>query len=157
MPNYWLMKTEPDEFSFADLEARARAVWEGVRNYQARNFMREMAVGDLVLIYHSQVKPPGAVGVAEVVEEAYPDPTQFDPESSYYDPKATAEEPRWSVVDVAARQRLTRSVSLAELKQAPALSDSRLVRQGNRLSVLPLSEDAFRAILTIAETDIDVA
>lgn len=155
MPNYWLMKTEPDVFSFGDLEARASAMWEGVRNYQARNFMRDMTPGDRVLVYHSQVRPPGVVGVAEVTTGAYPDPTQFDPESPYYDPKATEEAPRWSVVDIRAEQRLERFVPLHELKQAPALAESRLVQRGNRLSVLPLSEAAFRAVLVLGATTLE--
>jgi len=152
MPRTWLLKSEPDAYSFGDLERDGRTPWDGIRNYQARNFMRdEMAVGDRVLYYHSNTQPPGVVGVAEVVSEPYPDPTQFDEESRYFDPKATREEPRWILVDVAPVRRLPRIVTLAEIKDEAALAEMPLVRRGNRLSVMPVSEDEAGRILEMAE------
>ena len=136
---YWLMKTEPDAFSIDDLARVGREPWSGVRNYQARNFMRAMKVGDGVLFYHSNTKVPGIVGVAEVVSDAYPDPTQFEKKSDYYDPKSTREEPRWSLVDVGFKRKFTRIVSLEELRaNAERLDDFELLRRGSRLSVLPV-------------------
>jgi predicted RNA-binding protein with PUA-like domain len=152
MPRTWLLKSEPDAYSFGDLERDGRTPWDGIRNYQARNFMRdEMAVGDRVLYYHSNTQPPGVVGVAEVVSEPYPDPTQFDEDSRYFDPKATREEPRWILVDVAPVRRLPRTVTLAEIKDDPALAEMPLVRRGNRLSVMPVSEAEADRILEMAE------
>jgi len=152
MPRTWLLKSEPDAYSFGDLERDGRTPWDGIRNYQARNFMRdEMAVGDRVLYYHSNTQPPGVVGVAEVVSEPYPDPTQFDEESRYFDPKATREEPRWILVDVAPVRRLPRIVTLADIKDEAALAEMPLVRRGNRLSVMPVSEDEAGRILEMAE------
>jgi predicted RNA-binding protein with PUA-like domain len=152
MPRTWLLKSEPDAYSFGDLERDGRTPWDGIRNYQARNFMRdEMSVGDRVLYYHSNAQPPGVVGVAEVVSEPYPDPTQFDEASRYHDPKATREEPRWILVDVAPVRRLPRTVTLAEIKDEPALAEMPLVRRGNRLSVMPVSEKEVERILEMAE------
>jgi predicted RNA-binding protein with PUA-like domain len=147
---YWLMKTEPETFSIDDLAARGREAWDGVRNYQARNYMRDgMKPGDGVLIYHSACATPGVAGIAEVASEAYPDPTQFDPRSRYHDPGSRPEEPRWWLVDVAFVRRLERLIGLDELKALPVLEDSPLVRRGNRLSVLPLSAAHWRAILAL--------
>ncbi|WP_151447434.1 EVE domain-containing protein [Lacisediminimonas profundi] len=149
---YWLMKSEPDEVSIDDaLAAPASTVaWTGVRNYQARNFMRDrMKVGDGVLFYHSSCAEPGIAGIAEVVSGAYPDPTQFDPASPYYDPKAKQEEPRWLLVDVRA-MRKTRLLKIAELRAHPALSDMVILRKGNRLSITPVTQgewDAVRELL----------
>jgi predicted RNA-binding protein with PUA-like domain len=144
---YWLMKTEPDVYSIDDLAREEVGVWEGVRNYQARNSMREMRRGDLVLFYHSNAEPPGVVGVAEVHREAYPDPFQFDPKSKYFDPKSRQEEPRWSAVDLTLVEKFPRVVSLAELKATPALEGMEVVRKGSRLSVHPVSAAHFRAVL----------
>ncbi len=153
MPRTWLMKSEPDVYGYDDLERDGRTPWDGIRNYQARNFMRdEMKVGDRVLFYHSNTQPPGVVGVAEVASEPYPDPTQFDGASRYHDPKATPEEPRWVLVDVAPRRRLKRLVTLAEMKADPALADIALVRRGNRLSVMPIGDAEAERILAMAET-----
>jgi predicted RNA-binding protein with PUA-like domain len=152
MPRTWLMKSEPDDYSYADLERDGRTPWDGVRNYQARNFMRdEMAVGDRILYYHSNTQPPGVVGVAEVASEPYPDPTQFDATSRYHDPKATRQAPRWMLVDVAPVRRLPRTVTLAEIKADPELSELPLVRRGNRLSVMPVGAAEAERILARAE------
>jgi predicted RNA-binding protein with PUA-like domain len=152
MARTWLMKSEPDVYGYDDLERDGRTPWDGIRNYQARNFMRdEMRVGDRVLFYHSNTQPPGVVGLAEVVSEPYPDPTQFDPDSGYHDPKATREQPRWVLVDVAPVRRLPRLVTLAEMKDDPALAELPLVRRGNRLSVMPVGDAEAERILALAE------
>ena len=147
----WLLKTEPDVFSFSDLlAAPARAtLWEGVRNYQARNFMRAVRVGDAALVYHSSTKPTGVAGLAEVVREAYPDPTQFDEQSPYYDPKATRDAPRWDAVNVRGVAALPRFVPLAELRTEPELQSLKILQRGNRLSVTPLTERELRVILEL--------
>ncbi len=145
---YWLMKSEPDECSIDDVLAAPGRVtpWSGVRNYQARNFMRdEMRVGDGVLFYHSSCAEPGIAGLAEVASEPYPDKSQFDPKSDYYDPQSKKENPRWINVDVRARRK-TRLVSLHELKRHKALADMRVLRPGNRLSITPVSEKEWKYI-----------
>ncbi len=149
--NCWLMKSEPDAFSIDDLAARPgkREHWDGVRNYQARNFMREMKKGDKVLFYHSSCPEPGVVGVAKVVKEAYPDFTAFDPESKYFDPKSSPDKPRWFMVDIQFQKKLKRTITLAELKQNPRLEGMQLLRKGNRLSVMPVAESEFDAILAM--------
>lgn len=139
--NYWLMKSEPDECSIDDLAKAPRQTvpWVGVRNYQARNFMRDgMQIGDLVLFYHSSCPQPGVAGIAEVVSAAYPDETQFDPKSPYFDAKAKREEPRWLHVDVRL-VRKTRLLSLAEMKTDSKLATMRTLQPGNRLSITPLT------------------
>jgi predicted RNA-binding protein with PUA-like domain len=145
------MKSEPDAFSIDDLAARPgkREHWDGVRNYQARNFMREMKKGDKVLFYHSSCPEPGVVGVAKVVKEAYPDFTAFDPESKYFDPKSSPDKPRWFMVDIQFQKKLKRTIALAELKQNPLLEGMQLLRKGNRLSVMPVAESEFDAILAM--------
>ena len=147
----WLMKSEPDAFRIDDLAARPgkREHWDGVRNYQARNFMREMKKGDKVLFYHSSCPEPGVVGVAKVVKEAYPDFTAFDPESKYFDPKSSPDKPRWFMVDIQFQKKLKRTIALAELKQNPLLEGMQLLRKGNRLSVMPVAESEFDAILAM--------
>ena len=138
---YWLMKSEPDEASIDDaLAAQGGTVaWTGVRNYQARNFMRdEMRVGDGVLFYHSSCAEPGIAGLAEVASTAYPDPTQFDPGSPYYDPKSDPANPRWLLVDVKATKK-TRLIALPELREQPELEDMIILRRGNRLSITPVT------------------
>ena len=147
MPAYWLIKSEPDTFSFADLQAVEHEPWNGIRNYQARNFLRQMAAGDLCLFYHSNARPPGIVGVARVVRPAYPDDLQFDPASEYYDPKSSAENPRWSMVDVAAAAPLPQVVTLDDLRQLPAWATSPLTQKGSRLSVMPVEPEQFAAAL----------
>jgi len=143
---YWLFKTEPDEFSIDDLEADGTACWDGIRNYQARNFLRDkVTVGDSVFIYHSSCARPGIAGQAEVIKAAYPDPAQFDAESRYYDAKATKNNPRWFCVDVCWRATFAEVLPLAQLKQLPALADMLLLKQG-RLSVQPVTAEQWRLI-----------
>ena len=152
MARTWLVKSEPDVYGYDDLERDGRTPWDGIRNYQARNFMRdEMTPGDRVLFYHSQVTPPGVVGVAEVASEPYADATQFDPDSRYHDPKSTREAPRWILVDVVPVRRLPRTVTLAEIKADPDLEGMLLARRGNRLSVMPVEEAHAERILAVAE------
>ena len=147
----WLVKSEPDVFSIDDLKRDKRTTWEGVRNYQARNYLRAMAKGDRVLYYHSNTDVPGVVGLAKVVATAYPDPTQFDPGSHYYDPGSKREDPRWSLVDVGFVKKLRRTVSLDELRgHAAALGDFPLIRQGNRLSVMPVTDEQYELIVGLA-------
>lgn len=146
------MKSEPDEYSIDDLKRDKKAPWFGVRNYQARNFMRDsMHLGDAVLFYHSSCPEPGVYGVAEVASVPYPDATQFDPKSPYFDPKATKESPRWQLVDVKFKKRLKKPVSLAELRATEPLRDLVILRPGNRLSITPVTEKEFRMIETLAE------
>ena len=149
-PSYWLMKSEPDVYSYAHLEAAPKrtTLWDGVRNYQARNMMRdEMKVGDLILYYHSNTKPPGVVGVARVVKEGYPDPTQFDPKDSHFDPKSQEANPRWFVVDIQAVAALKSYVSLDDIKANGKLADMAVVQRGQRLSVQPVAAAHFREVL----------
>ena len=147
-PQYWLMKSEPDECSIDDaLAAPEQTVpWTGVRNYQARNFMRDtMRVGDGVLFYHSSCPQPGIAGIARVASEAQPDPTQFDPDSPYYDPKSKSDAPRWQLVDVQALRK-TRLLGLAEMRGVPELADMRVLQRGNRLSITPVTVAEWRRI-----------
>lgn len=148
---YWLMKSEPDAFSIDDLAKVGQEPWSGVRNYQARNFMwKDMRVGDGVFFYHSNAKVPGIVGLAKVASAAYPDPTQFDPDSDYFDPKATPGNPRWYLVDVAFERRLERVLSLEELKtHTLSLGDFALLNRGNRLSIVPVSKAQWQTILKL--------
>lgn len=149
MTKYWLMKSEPDVFSFSDLKKRPKKTepWNGVRNYQARNFMRdEMQVGDLILFYHSSCEIPGVAGIAKVSSKPYPDETQFDSKSEYFDPKATKESPRWFLVDVTFEEDLKTHVSLEEIKKHEELAHMRLLQRGNRLSILPVTREEFMYI-----------
>ena len=146
---HWLMKSEPDVFSLADLKGRPgqREPWDGVRNYQARNFMRDaMQVGDAVLFYHSNTNPPGIVGLAEVASEPYPDPTAFDKKSKYYDAKSKLDDPRWILVDVRYRSTFSQMVTLEAMKTMPELAEMRVLQRGNRLSITPVTEAEFEAI-----------
>lgn len=148
---YWIMKSEPDVFSFNDLKNRPgkKEPWNGVRNYQARNFMRdEMKVGDIVLFYHSSCPIPGIAGLAKVASKAYPDETQFDPKSEYYDEKATQEKPRWFLVDVAFYKDIP-FIPLEELKKHKELANMRLLQKGNRLSILPVSPEEYEFIMSL--------
>jgi len=142
----WLFKSEPESFGYADLVRVKREGWDGVRNFMARNYMRSMQVGDQAIFYHSNAKPPGAAGICKVVKGAEPDPTQFDPSSKYYDPTSPVADPRWDWVTVAPVREL-RFVSLDELRTMPELVDCKLLARGNRLSVLPLTEEEFAAIV----------
>lgn len=139
-PQYWLMKSEPDVFSIDDLARSPKRTtsWDGVRNYQARNFMRVMKVGDQVLFYHSNANPPSVVGIAEVVKTAYPDPTQFDPQDAHYDPASKPDQPRWDLVDIRFVRKFTAPLSLDLLREQPSLKKMELLRKGSRLSVQPV-------------------
>ncbi len=142
------MKSEPDVYGIEDLKRDRRECWDGVRNYQVRNMMRDdMRKGDLAFFYHSNCAEPGIVGVMRIVREAYPDHTQFDPQSKYYDPKSDPDEPRWLMVDVAYKRKLKRTITLAELKAHPELGELPLVRRGNRLSVMPVTDADWAFIL----------
>ncbi len=150
--NHWLMKSEPGEFGIDDLERRPDRTepWDGVRNYQARNMMRDqMKLGDRVFFYHSNCEQPGIVGIAEIAREAYPDPTALDPEHKHHDPKSRAEQPTWFMVDVRFVRKLKRTIALAELKDRPELDGLALVRRGNRLSVMPVGEAQWEFILSL--------
>ncbi len=145
---YWLMKSEPDDYSIDDLERDGREPWDGIRNYQARNMMRDdMKVGDKAFFYHSSCPEPGVVGIMTIASEAYDDPTQFDRKAKYYDPKSTRDNPRWQLVDVAFERKLARIIPLREIKANPKLDGMILTRRGNRLSITPVSAAHWNAIL----------
>ena len=145
---YWLMKSEPSVFSIDDLARAPKQTtsWDGVRNYQARNLLREAAVGDGVIFYHSSADPPAAVGTATVARAAYPDASQFDPKSDHYDEASKKDDPRWFVVDVKFAQKFPRAVTLAELRGKPELADMVLLRKGSRLSVQPVTAEEWKAV-----------
>ena len=149
------MKSEPAVFSFDDLKARPGSTdhWEGVRNYQARNYMKEMKKGDFMLFYHSNCEVPGVVGIAEIVREAYPDHTAYDLLSQYYDPKSLPDKPRWSMVDVKWRQAFRRIVTLREMRGIPELSGMKLMQKRQRLSVMPVTKDEFEKISSLGNSD----
>ncbi len=147
---YWLMKSEPDVFGIDDLRNAPDKTehWDGVRNYQARNMMRDdMKVGDKVLFYHSNCKEPGIAGLAKVVREGYPDHTSWDPESKYYDPKSTPDNPRWFMVDIKFVRKFKRVITLVELKAHPLLEAMPLLRRGNRLSIMPVTQDQWNIVV----------
>jgi predicted RNA-binding protein with PUA-like domain len=150
-PNFWLMKTEPEAYSIDDLASKGRGSWDGVRNFQARNHMRAMRVGDLVLFYHSSTEPPGVVGIARVCREAYPDHTQFDAKHDHYDPKSKRDEPRWDMVDVELVEKLPLQVTLATLKADAALTGMLVVKRGMRLSVQPVERKHFAHVLELGK------
>jgi predicted RNA-binding protein with PUA-like domain len=144
------MKSEPDAYSIDDLAADGHTHWDGVRSYQARNLMRdEMEIGDRVLFYHSQLKPPGVIGLAEVVKEAYPDHTSWDPDSHYFDPKSSPEAPRWFMVDIGFVEKFDRLVSIDEMREYPELQDMVLLKR-SRLSVQPVTEGEYGFIVDLA-------
>lgn len=149
---YWLLKSEPDAYSIDDLQrAGGPAMWEGCRNYTVRNFFRDsMSIGDLAFFYHSNSDPSGIVGIMEVVSDAYPDPTQFDPKSKYYDPKSPAENPRWLLRDMLFKEKFKETISLARLRETPGLEDMQVNRKGQRLSVLPVTQDEWNIVLGLA-------
>ena len=147
---HWLIKSEPDVFSIDDLKRVRREPWTGVRNYQARNFMRdEMEIGDLALFYHSNAKPPGVAGIAKVAGKPYPDPLQFDPSSEYHDPKAHPDQPRWMMVDFSFVEKFRRFVPLEELKADAALDGLLVTRRGTRLSITPVEPAHFERIASL--------
>jgi predicted RNA-binding protein with PUA-like domain len=154
-PRHWLVKTEPSSFSWDDLERSPNrtTVWDGVRNYQARNFMRDgMKVGDLVLFYHSSTDPAAVVGIAEVVRDAYPDHTAFDANDPHFDPKSRREEPTWMMVDIRAVERFARPVPLEELKRTKGLEKMELLRKGNRLSVQPVTAKELETVWKLGKS-----
>ena len=152
--NFWLMKSEPEVFSIDDLKKKKRWYWDGVRGYQARNYMRDdMQVGDMVIFYHSNANPIGPAGIARVVRTSYPDHTQFNPASPYFDPKATKEVPRWHMVDVAFVKKFPRTITRDELKKASALKRLMLWSH-SRLSITPLSEKEFEAIVSLSKNEL---
>lgn len=149
---YWLLKSEPETFSFDDLVKAPKATthWDGVRNYQARNLLRdEIQAGDLAFFYHSNADPTAIVGIVEVVRAGYPDHTAFDPDDAHYDPKSKPGAPAWYMIDVKARERFTRPVTLAEMKEVPGLEKMALLKKGNRLSVQPVTSAEWKIICGI--------
>ena len=152
--NYWLMKSEPETFSIDSLKQCPQKTdhWDGIRNYQVRNMIRdEMKKGDQVLFYHSNCSPPGVVGTMEIVKEAYPDFTAFDPESNYYDPKSDPDNPRWFMVDVKFKSKFKELITLQALRENPLLAEMPLLRKGNRLSITPMTKIQWQTILDMAD------
>lgn len=149
---HWLFKSEPDAFSIDDLKNRKNQTehWDGVRNYQARNFLRDqIKVGDLAFFYHSSCNPPGIVGVMTIVKAGYPDYSALNPESKYYDPQSSKENPRWFMVDVQFEKKFQTMITLDELKSQPDLEKMRILRKGNRLSITPVTKDEWKIILSL--------
>ncbi len=146
---YWLMKSEPDTFSISDLARLKQAPWDGVRNYQARNFMREMRPGDEFLFYHSSCQPPGAAGIGRIISEPYPDRTAIDPDSPYHDPKATAEKLPWTAVDVAFVKKFPRLLTLSDMRSLNGLEGLALLQRGSRLSVMPVTDQQWQILLAV--------
>ena len=145
---YWLMKSEPDAYSIDDLERDGREPWDGIRNYQARNMMRDdMKIGDHAFFYHSNCKEPGIVGVMKIASKPYPDPTQFDRKSKYFDSKSKKDDPRWCLVDVEFVRKLERTITLAEIKNTKGLDGLVLTRKGNRLSIMPIEKKHWDKLL----------
>lgn len=150
---HWLMKSEPDVYSIDDLAAKSPAMWEGCRNYTVRNMMRDlMKPGDLAFFHHSNSDPSGIVGVMAVAGAAYPDPTQWDPASDYYDPKSPKDNPRWLCLDVSFVEKFSRVLSLAELRTAPGLEDMMVLRKGQRLSVMPVTPEEWAIVMALAKS-----
>lgn len=146
---YWLMKSEPDELSVTGLQTLGQARWDGVRNYQARNFLRAMAVGDEFFFYHSSCPEPGIAGIGKIIKAAYPDPTALDKKSHYFDAKASQEKNPWSAIDVAFVETFPKVLSLGHLKQQAALDQLPLVHKGSRLSVMPVTPEQWAAVLAL--------
>ncbi len=143
---YWLMKSEPSDYSIQDLKQDKRAHWDGVRNYQARNHMRTMLVGEEAFFYHSNCKVPGIVGIMKVVKTTYVDHTAFDPKDIHFDPKSNADKPRWEMVDLAYVSAYSKIISLAQLRETPALEEMIILRKGNRLSITPVTTKEWKTI-----------
>ena len=149
---YWLMKSEPDTYGIDDLRKKGGPdIWEGCRNYTVRNFFRDdMKVGDMAFFHHSNANPSGIIGTMQIVREAYPDPTQFDPSSHYYDPKSPKDNPRWLAPDVEFVEEFPRIISLVELRETPGLEDMLVIRKGQRLSVMPVTESEWNIVMELA-------
>jgi predicted RNA-binding protein with PUA-like domain len=153
MNKYWLMKSEPDVFSIDHLKKNKTTLWEGVRNYQARNYMmKDMNPGDHVLFYHSNAEPPGIAGLATVSKKAIPDPTQFDKKSEYYDSKSTQDKPRWFCVEVKFQNKFSNLLTLHEIKNTPQLSEMLVIKKGQRLSIQPVSEKDYQFIIKLKKS-----
>ncbi len=150
---YWLIKSEPDVYSIDDLARDRTSLWDGVRNYQARNFLRDMQIGDFAFFYHSNTKPPGIVGLARIVAETIVDPSQFDPKSDYYDPKSPAEQPRWQTVQVEFVEKFVHTLSLDALRNQFTSDELIVLRKGNRLSVMPIKAAIAEKLLAIARPE----
>jgi predicted RNA-binding protein with PUA-like domain len=150
--NYWLMKSEPSVYSITDLQQQGETIWDGVRNYQARNFLKQMQLGDLAFFYHSNAEPPGIFGLMRIVKTGIADPTQFDSSSKYYDPKSTTESPRWQTVGVEFVEIFSQPIFLPTLKTEFSDDELLVVKKGNRLSVIPVLESVGRKILAICES-----
>jgi len=149
---YWLVKSEPNTFSWQHLweSPSRRTCWDGIRNYQVRNFIRDdMKKGDLLLFYHSNAKPPGIVGVAELVRESYPDHTQFDPKDSHFDPKSKPEDPRWLMFDLKAKKKLAKFIPLPDLKESSSLKDMLVIQRGQRLSIQPVTPKEWGEVMVM--------
>ncbi|UPM49852.1 EVE domain-containing protein [Synechococcus sp. A10-1-5-1] len=146
---YWLMKSEPDVYGIQHLQAEVTTLWDGIRNYQARNFMRSMSIGDRAFFYHSNAKPPGIVGMMEVIETGITDPSQFDPENKYFDPKSKPEAPRWDCVRLKYVGTFGSLLSLDDLREQFSVEELPVVRQGNRLSILPVPEPSAERLLAL--------
>jgi predicted RNA-binding protein with PUA-like domain len=149
---YWLMKSEPDVYGIDHLEREGSTLWDGIRNYQARNYMRSMAVGDQAFFYHSNAKPPGIIGLMEVIETGLTDPSQFDPASKYFDPASKPEAPRWDCVRLEHRRTFPRLLSLDSLREQFDVDQLAVVRRGNRLSILPVPDDTAARLLMLLES-----
>ena len=145
--NYWLMKSEPETYGISDLKKESTTIWDGIRNYQARNFMRKMEKGDQVFFYHSNCKPPGIVGLMEVIEVGITDPTQFDPHSRYFDQKSTRNKPRWDCTRMRFLQEFTRKISLEELRGSYSEEELLVVKRGNRLSITPVKKETALSLI----------
>ena len=149
---YWLMKSEPDVYSIDHLKKDKTTLWDGIRNYQARNFMmKDMEVGDEVLFYHSNAKPPGVAGLAKVSKKAQPDPTQFNKKSKYYDAKSSKDDPRWHCVEVKFVKKFKEEISLDDIKNSKKLQDMQVIKKGQRLSIQPVEAKDFKELLKMAE------
>lgn len=150
MPNYWLLKSDPDTYGWPHLLADDNQSdhWEGVRNYQARNYIRSMKKGDQAFFYHSVIKPLAIFGTVRIIKEAYPDPTQFDSQSKYFDPKSNPDDPRWSVVDVQAHEEFDPPITMDELREVAGLENMVLLRKGSRLSIQPVTADEWRIVMS---------
>ncbi len=151
MTTYWLMKSEPDVYSIEDLKRDKQEIWDGVRNYQARNFLKTMQIGDLAFFYHSNTKVPGIVGLMKIIASNIPDPTQFDPKSQYFDPKSTPEAPRWQTVKVEFVESFSTVIPLTQLKQEFNSDEFLVVKKGNRLSVMPVTETVAKKLLALTK------
>ena len=151
--NYWLMKSEPDAYSIDNLEADGTTIWDGIRNYQARNFMRKMNIGDKIFFYHSNCKPPGIVGLMEVIDKDIIDPTQFDERSKYFDPKSNKSVPRWDCVKVKFNYKFKEIISLQDLRKLFSEEDMIVVKKGNRLSITPVKKESAQLLLEKLKTN----